>query len=94
MGRKLGQGACSSVVLATHNRTGEKYAVKMFNVYDDNQAHQLAKEIAILSSVDCDALVAMKGAFHMDGSIGIILEYMDRGTLEFLLDARFVFSIE
>jgi serine/threonine protein kinase len=34
LGRKLGQGACSSVYAATHRTTGEQYAVKMFNVYD------------------------------------------------------------
>ena len=62
----------------------------MFNVYDDHQARQLFKEISVLATVQCDALVAMKGAFHNEGSIGVILEFMDRGSLEFVLDPSLV----
>lgn len=35
MGRRIGQGACSSVNMARHLETGEMFAVKMFNVYDE-----------------------------------------------------------
>lgn len=35
MGRRIGQGACSSVNMARHSETGEMFAVKMFNVYDE-----------------------------------------------------------
>lgn len=70
----------------------------------------------MLSAVQCDSLISLKGAFHSEGSIGrpnpelekltkaptlqpfycefstivlgIIIEYMDRGSLEFLLDER------
>ena len=86
-GSKIGQGACSTVKIATHRRTGERYAVKMFNVYDEKQAHQLYNEILLLTSFQCDALIGLKGAFHDEGSIGVILEYMDRGSLEFICDA-------
>ena len=34
-GRRIGQGACSTVNIAKHTATGEKFAVKMFNVYDE-----------------------------------------------------------
>ena len=50
----------------------------MFNVYDRGQASQLLKEVKMLLSVDCDALISLKGAFHNEGTIGIIIEYMDR----------------
>ena len=86
MGRRIGQGACSSVNLATHKRTGEVFAVKMFNVYDQAQATQLHKEISLLTRVECDALITLKGAFHDEGLIGIIIEYMDQGSLEFMVD--------
>ena len=35
MGNRIGQGACSSVNMARHAETGEMFAVKMFNVYDE-----------------------------------------------------------
>ena len=34
-GRRLGKGACSVVKIAHHKKTGESYAVKMFNIYDE-----------------------------------------------------------
>eukprot|EP00601_Ochromonadales_sp_CCMP2298_P008049 CAMPEP_0173207488 /NCGR_PEP_ID=MMETSP1141-20130122/21960_1 /TAXON_ID=483371 /ORGANISM="non described non described, Strain CCMP2298" /LENGTH=497 /DNA_ID=CAMNT_0014133777 /DNA_START=160 /DNA_END=1650 /DNA_ORIENTATION=- len=88
LGNRIGQGACSSVNLAKHKRTAETYAIKMFNVYDKGQASQLYNEILLLTSFQCDALISLKGAFHDEGSIGVILEYMDRGSLEFLCDDR------
>lgn len=62
--------------------------MKVFNVFDRTQASQLYNEILLLTSFQCDALISLKGAFHDHGSIGIILEFMDRGTLEFLKDPR------
>lgn len=35
MGKRIGQGACSCVNMAKHSETGEMFAVKMFNVYDE-----------------------------------------------------------
>jgi serine/threonine protein kinase len=88
MGRNIGQGACSAVNIARHKRTGQTYAVKMFNVDDQNQASQLSKEILLLATVRCASLITLKGAFHDQGSIGIIIEYMDKGSLEFLMDTH------
>lgn len=86
IGKRIGQGACSSVNIAKHHSTGEKYAVKMFNVYDDSQAHQMIKEVLLLAQIDCDTIVTLKGAFYNEGHVGIILEYMDRGSLDFIIE--------
>lgn len=88
IGAVLGKGACSSVYKAQHKRTNEKFAVKVFNVFDRTQASQLYNEILLLTSFQCDALISLKGAFHDHGSIGVILEFMDRGTLEFIKEPR------
>lgn len=85
IGKRLGQGSCSSVHLATHKSTGQTFAVKMFNVFDKSQASQLIKEITMLLSNNCEALIDLKGAFHNDGNIGVILEYMDKGSLDNVL---------
>ena len=92
LGNRIGQGACSSVNVARHKRTGEVYAIKMFNVYDKGQASQLYNEILLLTSFQCDCLISLKGAFHDEGSIGVILEYMDKGSLEFLMDEKIEIS--
>lgn len=94
LGNRIGQGACSSVNLAKHKKTGEVYAVKMFNIHDKKQASQLYNEILLLTSFQCDALIALKGAFHDQGCIGVIIEYMDRGSLDFLLDSDIEISEE
>jgi serine/threonine protein kinase len=86
-GKTIGQGACSSVKLASHRFTQELFAIKMFNIYDRAQASQLYNEILLLHNLGtCDALISLKGAFHYEGQIGVILEYMDRGSLEFIKD--------
>lgn len=59
----------------------------MFSVYDKERRKQLHKEIQTLSSVECEALITFYGAFHKEGNIGVILEYMDRGSLEFIVDS-------
>lgn len=86
IGKRIGQGACSAVHLAEHEKTGEMYAVKMFNVFDKGQRSQMTKEIKVLTELDCEAIISYRGAWYSEGRIGIILEYMDRGSLEFLAD--------
>ena len=88
VGNRIGHGACSSVNSAKHRRTGELYAVKMFNILNKSQASQLYNEICLLSTVQCDALIALKGAFYDHGNVGMIIEYMDMGSLDFLISPR------
>eukprot|EP00607_Mallomonas_marina_P007819 CAMPEP_0182419886 /NCGR_PEP_ID=MMETSP1167-20130531/4230_1 /TAXON_ID=2988 /ORGANISM="Mallomonas Sp, Strain CCMP3275" /LENGTH=378 /DNA_ID=CAMNT_0024595027 /DNA_START=91 /DNA_END=1227 /DNA_ORIENTATION=+ len=82
--KRIGQGACSAVFRARHKRHGEKYALKMFNVFDRERRQQLQSEIRMLSRIQCDSLIAFYGAYLKEGNIVIILEYMDRGSLEFI----------
>lgn len=84
--KRIGQGACSSVYKARHKDTGDLYALKMFSVYDKGRRDQLRKEIRMLASIECDTLIQFHGAFYKEGDVGIILEYMDRGSLEFIVE--------
>lgn len=84
IGKRIGQGACSAVHLAEHEVSGEVFAVKMFNAFDKAQRSQMAKEVKLLTELDCDAIVGIRGAWYHEGRIGVIIEYMDRGSLEFL----------
>ena len=84
IGKRIGQGACSAVHLAEHEKTGEVFAVKMFNAFDKAQRAQMAREVKVLTELDCEAILSIRGAWYHEGRIGIIIEYMDRGSLEFL----------
>ena len=48
MGKRIGQGACSCVNMAKHSETGEMFAVKMFNVYDEVRKHQYCCPLSAL----------------------------------------------
>lgn len=92
MGNPIGQGACSTVKLAKHTKTGEIFAVKLFNVHDRAQESQLYNEILLLTTFQCDCLISLKGAFHNQGQIGIIIEYMDKGSLDNLCSPDIQFN--
>lgn len=63
--------------------------MKKFNVYDNWQSESLKKELELLTKCnECDALITLKGVFHQEGEVGMVLEYMDRGSLESLLSHR------
>ena len=48
MGKRIGQGACSSVNMARHSETGEMFAVKMFNVYDEVHNNECCHPLSAL----------------------------------------------
>lgn len=88
LGAFLGQGV-SSVVRAAKDLRNPKirYAVKIMNVYDEGKRHQLMKEVRVLFALDCNSLVFFHGAYLDDGGrVGVILEYMDGGALENVLE--------
>jgi serine/threonine protein kinase len=88
IGKRIGRGACSDVYFARNLRTSEPYALKMFNINDRSRRSQLLKEIKILATLSCDALITFHGAFLKEGNIGVILEFMDKGSIEFLMNPR------
>lgn len=79
----LGQGASSVVRKASHVREpGRSFAVKIFRIFDEQRRHQLVKEVRVLFDLDCAALVQFHGAYFEADRVGIILEFMDYGSLE------------
>lgn len=78
---ELGRGACSVVKKAQHIETRELYAIKVFSVFNREQRAQLLKEVQTLCDMDCPSLVGFVGGYLKNGSIHVVLEYMDRGSL-------------
>ncbi|CAM9226889.1 unnamed protein product, partial [Phaeothamnion confervicola] len=84
---ELGRGACSVVKKAQHVATRELYALKIFSIYDREKRLQLLKEIITLTGIDCPSLIGFHGAYLKDGSIHVVLEHMDRGSLTDVIHA-------
>ncbi|CAJ1937676.1 unnamed protein product [Cylindrotheca closterium] len=94
----IGEGAFSQVhkgLWTTHKKKGthEKQvpvAVKQFSVLDSSeQRHDmLLKEIRALCKVECKCLVQFFGAFLEKDVVTLVLEFMDRGSVEQLLKRK------
>jgi len=91
----IGRGACSIVTKARHVETGEVFACKEFlSVKRDSQrAKMLLKEIQGLceasnsgsSGKTCPCLVKLVGGFFTKGTVMLVLEYMNGGSLRDLI---------
>ncbi|GMI43246.1 hypothetical protein TrCOL_g2628 [Triparma columacea] len=64
------------------------YAVKSVQSNDPDKSTQLLREVSLLGTLSCRSLVQFEGAFFARGEVSIVLEYMDRGSLESLIKAR------
>ena len=70
---------------AIHKQTGMPLAIKIINVYDKGKRHQLYNELKTLKSIDNPYLLKCHGAFFEEGSVRLVLEYMDCGSLETII---------
>jgi len=77
----IGSGACSVVRKARYRPDGRIVAIKEINMYVAQNRHQLVEELRTLYKTNCDAIVKFYGAFAKEGSIALVLEYMDGGSL-------------
>ena len=87
--RTIGRGACSKVVRAVSRVSKRPYALKQFRVHHDtDRQRMLSKEVRTLARVDCETLVRFHGAYYADHAVTLVLEYMDRGSLDGFLESR------
>ena len=82
---EIGAGNGGVVKLAKHKQTGAPFAIKIINVYDKGKRHQLYNELSTLKSVDNPFLLKCFGAHFKEGSVRLVLEYMDCGSLETMI---------
>jgi hypothetical protein len=78
-----GKGAGGFVQKAVHAPTGKMLAVKIvqMNVQSEVRKNILAELRALHGTESCPFIVKYRGAFFGDGSVSIVLEYMDGGSL-------------
>ncbi|CAD8123514.1 unnamed protein product [Paramecium sonneborni] len=84
---KLGQGNYGSVEKVLHKPTQDYYALKKIHyVSNDIQESLLKKELKALIDCNSQYVVQCYGAFYSKGEIYIVMEYMDMGSLQIILE--------
>ncbi|EFC43108.1 map kinase [Naegleria gruberi] len=82
---KLGEGASGKVYRAhLKNDKTQQFALKVIDIYAENVTpKQILSEIkSLCDSVQCDNIVKFYEAYHREGSIRILMEYMNCGALD------------
>ena len=83
---QIGSGNGGVVKLAYHKKLNIPMAVKIINVYDKEKRHQLYNELKMIKGFGSQYLLSYYGAFFQEGSVRLILEYMDCGSIETLIN--------
>ena len=89
---KIGEGSYSTVLKVQRVEDGNIYALKRVKFYklSDKEKENALNEIRILASVKDKNVVSYKEAFfdEKDSSLGIVMEYADKGDLYQLITER------
>ncbi|KDP32689.1 hypothetical protein JCGZ_14745 [Jatropha curcas] len=91
----LGHGNGGTVYKVRHKRTSEIYALKVVHADTDDAIvrRQVFREMEILRHTDSPYIVHCHGIYEKpSGDIGILMEYMDLGTLDTLVQKEGTFS--
>lgn len=90
----LGHGNGGTVYKVQHKRTSAVYALKVAHADSDSTSRRQAfREMEILRRTDSPYVVKCHGIFEQpSGDIGILMEYMDAGTLDTILKTKGIFS--
>ena len=83
----LGSGACGTVRLARHRSERKTIALKIINITDQGQRHQVLNELHVLCALNDEHIVPLHDAFYLDGNVYLALGYCNGGSLDDLLGA-------
>lgn len=80
---RIGSGAGGTVYEVIHRPSSRIYALKViYGNHEEIVRRQICREIEILRDVDNPNVVKCFDMFDHNGEIQVLLEYMDRGSLE------------
>ena len=93
--QKLGQGASGTVYKAIDLLTLEIVAVKIVNIYDRDKRRQLVHELVALHASSLNSARSNQNVLKFmdsfgnatDATVGLIVEYMDGGSLQDIVDS-------
>lgn len=80
--RSLGKGGWGEVSLAVDTATGRQVAVKRMPLDGGLDPRQIDNEIVALAKLDHPGIVSYVESFERDGSVYVVMEYVDGSTLE------------
>ena len=92
IGLIVGKGSAGLVYHGTYTKLGKEVAIKCINFYDKEKRKQLLNDLRSLTamsvvdsqgvlSIPCPFLVNFYGGFLEEGTVKVVLEFMDKGTL-------------
>ncbi|KAI9343285.1 kinase-like domain-containing protein, partial [Zopfochytrium polystomum] len=87
---ELGSGSGGSVAKVRHKATGKIMAKKNILIIVDAEANrkkaekQLKTELKLAHIIRSDYIVSSYGAYSHEGDVCIVMEYMDRGSLDYI----------
>lgn len=83
----LGKGASGFVQKGIYKPTNYPIAIKNVNIYDKSKRHQLLNDLKVHldEGFSSENLIQFYGAYYEDGTIKIVLEYMDMGSLRHVM---------
>ena len=90
--KKLGEGTTAKVFLAKHEKTGELIAMKRIQIqlvarHKSNRAN-LRSELYIMNKIKHPNVMHCKEFYESDHHYYILMEYCNKGTLEFFRSAK------
>eukprot|EP00040_Diaphanoeca_grandis_P039452 m.259094 g.259094 ORF g.259094 m.259094 type:complete len:409 (-) comp37582_c0_seq1:391-1617(-) len=81
--KPLGQGIGGVVEAVKHKPTGMILARKMIHLdLKPKQREQIMRELKIMHECNSSSVVGFFGSFHYNSEINVLMEYMDVGSLE------------
>ena len=82
--KKVGQGAFGTATLCKRRDDGNHVVLKTINLHDlkQNERQMAVNEAKLLAVLDHPNIIAYYDSFEDDGSLVIVMEYADGGTLD------------
>lgn len=82
VGSVLGEGSSAKVYAATHNGTGDEFAIKWIDKNGDmNDDASMAAELAILKGLHHTNIVNLHEVFESESTLWLVMEKVDGGEL-------------
>mmetsp|Transcript_7257 Transcript_7257/g.13439 ORF Transcript_7257/g.13439 Transcript_7257/m.13439 type:complete len:168 (+) Transcript_7257:212-715(+) len=86
LGQVIGQGSSGIVYAGRHIPSATLLAIKSINIYERERRRQLENDLKVLDGFNSPYLVRYYGAFFNEGTVKVVMELMDFGSLRRLMD--------